>query len=108
MRVLLLVASYFACGFSFAQWLWRRVFFSATMNPQDKARLAKFVGFYSYPVEVAVGEWKVDKGFHKLKNIAVEWNKADSQRGIKFQAFLFSLFLLVEVVAVGIWLLVEF
>ena len=74
------------------------------MNAQDKARLSHLVGFYGPEVDAALALYKQDKGFHTLKNIIVEWNKSDAQRGIKFIGFLVIVQLLVGLV----WLLVDY
>lgn len=89
--------SLLACAFSFLQWLKRRLFSPSTMDEQDFHRLDNLAGWYGPEVAEAFKEYHAEKGYHKLKNIAVEWNKADSQRGIKFMSLASILVFLIGV-----------
>lgn len=89
--------SVFACGFSFLQWIWRRYVLRTEMNEQDYHRLDDHWGFSGPAVQLAYDEYKAEPGYHKLKNLFVEWNKADSQRGAKFFGLVISVLLLVIV-----------
>jgi len=98
---MLLILSLFACAFSFLQWLWRRYVLRRKppeMNEQDYHRLDDAWGFSGVAVQLAYDEFKTEPGYHKLKNIFVEWNKSDSQRGAKLFGWVVAMLLFIILV----------
>lgn len=107
-RALLIPVAIACCGFSFAQLLYRRVFRSGTMAPQDKLRLSDL---WSWDRPEMAPHWErfrhpeaedYDSTFDTLKNLGAEHARLFSSTAAKSYSFL--LCLAVILAAIG-WLI---
>jgi hypothetical protein len=73
-RVILLLLSVVACGLSFPSLFWKR---------SKRNHLTNFFGVDDPRLQVEWDRLWDNFSFHNLKNIAVEWNRLESQRGVK-------------------------
>ena len=73
-RIILLLLSVLACGLSFPALFWKR---------SKRNHLRNFFGVNDPRLEVEWDRLWSDFSYHNLKNIAVEWNRLESQRGVK-------------------------
>lgn len=98
MKTLTILLSIITCG-------WSALTYAVFGMPDDKKDRSYFkhgLGFFA-PDPAVVEAWallKEDYSFHHLKNLLVEWTRADPQRAAKLLALLILTLLTIEVLTV--------
>ena len=99
MRYLTIILSIVACGWSALTY----VFFGMPDDKKDRSYFKHGLGFFA-PDPAVVEAWallKEDYSFHHLKNLLVEWTRADPQRAAKLLALLVLILLVIEALTIA-------